>query len=161
LKFQALTLAPLIAKSVGMVLPSAEHSTLVVTTEIPDGLPKVWGDEPTLVECFVHILQNAIESMDRQAEPQIKISANLVHAATAHAKMEIIFKDNGHGIPSNLIDKVFSPFCTTKARGLGLGLSIVKRTMVDHNGRVEIRSDSNGTTVTLQIPLRANPAGQA
>jgi len=161
LKFQALTLAPLIAKSVGLVLPPAEQSTVVVTTEIPDGLPKIWGDEPTLVECFVHILRNAVEAMDRQTEPQIKISANLVHADTTHAKMEIVFKDNGHGLSTMLIDKAFSPFCTTKARGLGLGLYIVKRTMVDHNGRVEIRSDSNGTTVTLQVPLRANPAGQA
>jgi nitrogen-specific signal transduction histidine kinase len=74
--------------------------------------------------------------------------------------MILVFKDNGHGIPPTLVDKVFSPFCTTKARGLGLGLPIVKRTLVDHNGRVEIRSDATGTTVTLQIPLRANGVGQ-
>ncbi len=159
LKFQALALAPLIDKSVKMVLPPAVHSPIKVIVEIPDGLPKVWGDESSLVESFVHILRNSVEALDHQTEPQIQISARVGYEATAHARMILVFKDNGHGIPPTLVDKVFSPFCTTKARGLGLGLPIVKRTLVDHNGRVEIRSDSPGTIVTLEVPLRATGVG--
>jgi len=64
----------------------------------------------------------------------------------------IFIQDNGPGIPPDMIEKVFSPFCTTKARGLGLGLPIVKRTIVDHNGQVQITANSLGTCVTITLP---------
>jgi nitrogen-specific signal transduction histidine kinase len=60
--------------------------------------------------------------------------------------------DNGKGISADLKDKIFSPFCTTKARGMGLGLPIVKRTVFDHNGRVDIASDPHGTSVNVMLP---------
>jgi two-component system sporulation sensor kinase A len=55
-----------------------------------------------------------------------------------------------------LKDKIFSPFCTTQPRGMGLGLPIVKRTIFDHNGRVEIDSSSNGTIVNVTLPVKGN-----
>jgi nitrogen-specific signal transduction histidine kinase len=63
-------------------------------------------------------------------------------------------QDNGAGIAPNLRDKVFSPFCTTKARGMGLGLPIVKRTIFDHHGRLHIDSTSQGTLVSVMLPAR-------
>ncbi|MEO5718333.1 MAG: ATP-binding protein [Chthoniobacterales bacterium] len=51
---------------------------------------------------------------------------------------------------------MFSPFCTTKARGMGLGLPIVKRTVVDHNGRVDIDSNPRGTSVNVMLPAANN-----
>jgi nitrogen-specific signal transduction histidine kinase len=51
---------------------------------------------------------------------------------------------------------VFSPFCTTKARGMGLGLPIVKRTIFDHNGRVDIDSNPHGTSVSVMLPASPN-----
>jgi nitrogen-specific signal transduction histidine kinase len=62
-------------------------------------------------------------------------------------------QDNGKGISPAIHDKVFSPFCTTKARGIGLGLPLVRRTVLDHNGQVDIRTSSKGTTVTLSLPF--------
>jgi nitrogen-specific signal transduction histidine kinase len=52
-----------------------------------------------------------------------------------------------------LKDKIFSPFCTTKPRGMGLGLPIVKRTIFDHNGRVDIDSNPQGTSVSVLLPV--------
>ncbi len=60
--------------------------------------------------------------------------------------------DNGTGIAADLKDKIFSPFCTTKARGMGLGLPIVKRTVFDHHGRVDIDSNPHGTSVKRPAP---------
>jgi nitrogen-specific signal transduction histidine kinase len=54
-----------------------------------------------------------------------------------------------------LKEKVFSPFCTTKPRGMGLGLPIVKRTVFDHNGRVDIESNPQGTAVSVMLPATA------
>ena len=61
-------------------------------------------------------------------------------------------QDNGKGIAANIRDKVFSPFCTTKARGMGLGLPVVKRTVIDHNGWVRINTGDKGTCVTVMLP---------
>ena len=59
---------------------------------------------------------------------------------------------------ADLKDKIFSPFCTTKARGMGLGLPIVKRTVFDHNGRVDVDSNSHGTSVSVLLPVAENGA---
>jgi nitrogen-specific signal transduction histidine kinase len=65
----------------------------------------------------------------------------------------ITVQDNGRGIAVDLKDKIFSPFCTTKPRGMGLGLPIVKRTIFDHNGRVDIDSNPQGTSVSVLLPV--------
>jgi nitrogen-specific signal transduction histidine kinase len=64
----------------------------------------------------------------------------------------VTVRDNGKGIAPELKDKVFSPFCTTKPRGMGLGLPIVKRTVFDHHGRVDIDSSAHGTLVSVMLP---------
>lgn len=68
----------------------------------------------------------------------------------------VTVRDNGKGIAPDLKDKIFSPFCTTKARGMGLGLPIVKRTVFDHKGRVDVDSSSQGTQVSVMLPASAN-----
>jgi C4-dicarboxylate-specific signal transduction histidine kinase len=75
-----------------------------------------------------------------------------VGGGTGSGFVEITVRDNGPGIAAALRAKVFSPFCTTKARGLGLGLPIVKRTVVDHNGTVSLETGDEGTTVVLTLP---------
>jgi nitrogen-specific signal transduction histidine kinase len=60
--------------------------------------------------------------------------------------------DNGSGIDPALRDKVYSPFSTIKARGLGLGLPIAKRAVIDHNGQIDIDTSSGGTTISITLP---------
>ncbi|HEY5621532.1 MAG TPA: ATP-binding protein, partial [Pontiella sp.] len=55
-------------------------------------------------------------------------------------------------IDESVQDKVYSPFSTIKARGLGLGLPIAKRVVIDHNGRIDIDTSAGGTTITLVLP---------
>jgi signal transduction histidine kinase len=64
----------------------------------------------------------------------------------------ITVRDNGRGIDPDIKEKIFSPFCTTKPRGMGLGLPIVKRTVFDHHGRVDVDSTSKGTLVSVLLP---------
>jgi nitrogen-specific signal transduction histidine kinase len=62
-------------------------------------------------------------------------------------------QDNGPGIPPHIRDKIFSPFCTTKARGIGLGFPLVKRAVSDHGGEISISTGGNGTTVSVTLPV--------
>jgi signal transduction histidine kinase len=69
--------------------------------------------------------------------------------------------DTGRGIPVNHLPNIFRPFYTTKGNGTGLGLSLARRIIEDHHGRIEVASSSEkGTTFSVSLPVR-QPAAVA
>ena len=129
---------------------------VAVETELPANLPKILGDEGALAEAVAHLVANAAEAVTEQKKPKITLSAKPIHEGGRASAVLVTVQDNGHGIAPEMRDKVFSPFCTTKARGMGLGLPIVKRTVFDHNGRVDIDTSTSGTAVSIALPATAN-----
>jgi nitrogen-specific signal transduction histidine kinase len=123
-----------------------------VEMHLPNDLPPVLGDESALTEAFAHLVANAAEATAGQNKPRITLDARPLHEGTATSGVVVTVHDNGKGIDPELKDKIFSPFCTTKARGMGLGLPIVKRTVFDHNGRVDVESSTQGTSVSVILP---------
>src|SRR5581483_2518099 len=105
---------------------------VALQTQLPDDLPSVLGDEDALAEAFAHLLANAAEAVSKQSKPRITLSARPLHEGKRDAAVVVTVRDNGKGIAPELRDKIFSPCATTKARGMGLGLSSVKRTVFDH-----------------------------
>jgi len=129
---------------------------VAVETELPANLPKILGDEGALAEAVAHLVANAAEAVTEQKKPKITLSAKPIHEGGRASAVLVTVQDNGHGIAPEMREKVFSPFCTTKARGMGLGLPIVKRTVFDHNGRVDIDTSASGTAVSIALPATAN-----
>ncbi|HUE49717.1 MAG TPA: ATP-binding protein [Candidatus Dormibacteraeota bacterium] len=121
-------------------------------TSLPSNLPRVLGDETALAEAFAHLLANAAEASADRSKPRITLSAKPVREGRHSSAVVITIQDNGTGIAPEIKEKIFSPFCTTKPRGMGLGLPIVKRTVFDHHGRVEVDSTSKGTQVSVLLP---------
>ena len=121
-------------------------------TSLPSNLPRVLGDETALAEAFAHLVANAAEASADRNKPRITLSAKPVREGKHSAAVVVTVRDNGSGIASEIKEKIFSPFCTTKPRGMGLGLPIVKRTVFDHHGRVEVDSTSKGTQVSVLLP---------
>jgi len=69
--------------------------------------------------------------------------------------VEIIFNDDGEGIPQENLNKIFEPLFTTKAKGIGLGLAIVKNIIDHHNGKIEVESEvGKGTTFIIKLPIK-------
>lgn len=132
------------------------NGDVALDTSLPNDLPKVLGDESALIEAFAHLVANAAEAVAGQEKPRITLSATPVREGNRPREVVVTIRDNGKGIEPDLRDKIFSPFCTTKPRGMGLGLPIVKRTIFDHNGRVDIDSSSDGTTVNVTLPVKGN-----
>jgi signal transduction histidine kinase len=67
--------------------------------------------------------------------------------------VRVLIEDNGRGIPSDAISKIFLPFFTTKTHGTGLGLSLVQKIVLAHNGRIEVEStEGKGTRFTITLP---------
>ncbi|MFW9876931.1 MAG: PAS domain S-box protein [Candidatus Thorarchaeota archaeon] len=108
-------------------------------------LPDIIGNTAQLNQIFMNIILNATEAMEKG---EIWINTTVVNK---YIKIEI--KDNGKGIPGDIIDRVFDPFFTTKKLGKGLGLSIAYRNIQQYNGKISIYSKvGKGTKVTIRIP---------
>src|SRR5207244_10606082 len=123
-----------------------------VETSFPNNLPKVLGDETALTEAFAHLVANATEALSGQSKARVTLSAKPIREGNRATGVVVTVRDNGKVIAPELKDKIFSPFYTTKPRGMGLGLPIVKRTVFDHKGRVEVDSTSKGTQVSVLLP---------
>jgi signal transduction histidine kinase len=81
-----------------------------------------------------------------------------IHVSAQYAEnysLQITISDNGPGIPSDKMDKIFEPYFTTKEKGTGLGLAIVKHNTELYNGTVEVQSEiGKGTTFIVKLPAK-------
>jgi PAS domain S-box-containing protein len=143
-------------KAIELARERVTKNGVSIDTTLPNDLPKVMGDETALTEAFAHLVANAAEATSGRNKPKITLAAKQIREGDHASGVIVTVQDNGRGISAELKEKVFSPFCTTKARGMGLGLPIVKRTVFDHNGRVDIDSNPHGTSVSVMLPASPN-----
>src|SRR3954470_8063221 len=141
-----------VKKAIELARARVTKNGVAIDTTLPNDLPRVLGDEAALTEAFAHLVANAAEATSGQTKPRITLAAKPIREGGRASGVVITIQDNGRGISADLREKIFSPFCTTKARGMGLGLPIVKRTVFDHNGRVDIDSNPHGTSVSIMLP---------
>ena len=157
LNFQPLDIRAPLRHALETVLPAGANPRIRVDFQSEPGLPSVWGDERALTDGFAHVLRNAVEALVSRDEGVIGLSARAIGSGAVGRFVEVCIRDNGPGMPPAMKEKAFSPFCTSKARGLGLGLPILKRTVVDHNGSVQIETDDQGTAITVTLPATGGP----
>jgi signal transduction histidine kinase len=129
----------------------SERTRVGLTVE--EGLPRLDGDAASLTEAFAHLIVNAVEAAEKCGNPVVTVTARK-GAGSARPRLVVRIQDNGKGIPPDTIEKVFSPFYSTKARGIGLGLPLAKRTFTDHSGQITMDSSTAGTIVTVVLPLK-------
>ena len=117
-----------------------------VRVSVDGTAPRILADAELLKIVFVNLLVNGAHAM--QGQGVIRVSL------TSVAEMcQVAFTDDGPGIPSDIREKIFVPFFTTKSRGSGLGLPTVKRLVEAHHGHIDITCPSTGgTIVTVQLP---------
>ncbi len=130
-----------------------------ITLDIPPDLPKIHGDRQALCDAFAHLIVNSVEALKGQPDATVTIRAAAPSSESDEAVV-VTVSDNGSGIETEIREKVFSPFCTTKTRAMGLGLPIVKRTISEHKGQVEIESGKQGTSVKISLPVERIPEAQ-
>ena len=118
----------------------------------PASLPLL-ADEKLLKQALLNVLLNAEEAMDKVPR-RIRVTTGLSAADRPFVRVQ----DNGRGIPRADRRQIFRLFFTTRKNGSGLGLPIVRQIVLQHGGRVSVRSrDGHGTTVTLALPSEAQP----
>ena len=126
-----------------------EKSKIEMTSSIDKNIKRFNGDRTKLEEVFLNILTNAKDALaDCKYAPRLQFRAKKLDD-----KILIQCQDNGCGIPTEIVDKLYEPFFTTKENGTGLGLAVSKRIIEAHNGTIDITSDhTNGTIVSITLP---------
>jgi len=108
-------------------------------------IPKIKLDPEQMRRAFQNIISNAYRSMTEKGKLSIETKSNKEYT-------EINFIDNGDGIDDENLQKIFEPLFTTRAKGIGLGLSIVKDIIDGHNGKIDVKSKvGQGTTFTVKL----------
>lgn len=111
----------------------------------------IYCDENQIKQVLINIMKNGIEAMDHGGTLSIEATAD-------HDTAAIRIADQGSGIPPDKLDRLGSPFFTTKENGTGLGLTVCYRIMRNHGGRIEVDSRlGEGTTFTLYLPVEGRP----
>jgi signal transduction histidine kinase len=112
----------------------------------------VQGDEVLLRQAFSNLCRNALEAcVEAGVQPHIAIEST-VDSPQHTVRISVI--DNGPGVDPKIASRIFRPFVTTRARGTGLGLALVQKNVVTHNGRVHVQSEpGGGTRFTVVLPL--------
>jgi two-component system nitrogen regulation sensor histidine kinase GlnL len=124
-------------------------------------LPPIMADEDRIVQVFHNLVRNAIEAMPGGGRLTLvtRLSMNPLFAKVdlgqgQKSLAEIQIADEGQGMPEATRDKVFTPFFTTKERGLGLGLALCHRIVEEHKGAIQVTSEpGRGTTVSCFLPI--------
>ena len=147
----------------------ARHIRLVESYD--PSLPPVHANRDQLVQLFLNLVKNAAEAIGPDAvDGEIELSTayrpGVRFAAPGAAgrvvlPLEIGVRDNGPGIRSDLLPRLFDPFVTTKASGTGLGLAMVATIAGDHGGLVECESRSRRTTFRVLMPMHAARDGRS
>lgn len=123
------------------------NSNINLDLDIDPNLPHTTGDNTQFRQVFLNIIQNAIEAMPNGGTLTVKCYLNKLEIRT-------VIKDTGPGIPSNLKNKVFQPFFSTKHGGTGLGLSVSKQVIEQYKGQIFVKTGKNkGTSFTIVLPI--------
>lgn len=122
------------------------------TLEIRGDFATILGDEVLLRQALSNLVRNAVEACGDGSQP-----AHIVLESSVDADKKlctIVVDDNGPGVPAELRDRVFQPFFTSKGHGTGLGLALVQKFVVSHNGRVSVTaSPLGGARLQVVLPI--------
>lgn len=130
---------------------------------LADKLPAVMGDATQLRQVIHNLLQNAqdavADNLKSDLPPRIDVVTEIVRYTSAdndkadRSAVRLSIIDNGPGFSSKILARAFEPYATSKPRGTGLGLAMVKKIIDEHGGRVDIqnRSDTNGAKISILL----------
>jgi two-component system NtrC family sensor kinase len=143
-----------VEKAVLLLKNQAALLKITVETDLAEGLPEVMMDSNKIEQVFTNVIVNALDAM--HGGGKLSIKTFITEDEENRCFPTVVFRDEGSGIPANILKKVFDPFFSTKGvKGTGLGLSVSYGIVEQHGGRMEIRSEEGkGTEVTVYLPVK-------
>jgi len=126
-----------------------------VEISLDENLPKVSFDDEQIRRVIINLLDNAIRAVrDRGEEGDVRVSTSTME----EGMVAVSVSDNGSGIPTDLMDRIFDPYFSTREEGTGLGLAIAQRIVEEHGGRLDCaQGPLGGAVFTIQMPVDVDP----
>jgi nitrogen-specific signal transduction histidine kinase len=163
-KLMRVSVADIVQSVVQLLAQNFKTGNIEVNLNIPPELPPIKADADQIRQVILNIMLNAVEALTQQPNAKekhkrIDVSARqIIYFIDGEPQpfVELIFQDNGTGIPESILAKVFDPFFTTKPNGTGLGLAICFKIVGEHQGKIDISNASEGgAIVTVKLPTFA------
>ena len=143
----------LVLSVLALVRIDLQKHEIKLQTQLDDRIPQVLGNQVQLQQVISNLVMNAIESMDSLQTRALRIKTELSQSNTVHVSIE----DTGTGIKSSDVAQLFKPMFTTKARGMGMGLSICQSIIENHDGRIWVSPGATGGSIfQFELPTIAN-----
>jgi len=156
MNLQATDLNKVIDRSLRLVQHQLDLASIQVQLELDPDLPPVLCDGAQIEQVLLALMMNAIDAMPQGGNLWLNTKLNQAEGA-----VRIVVRDDGSGIPPEILPRLFEPFLTTKetGRGVGLGLAISRSILERHDGSIEVQSEvGRGTTFTVTLPWDADAA---
>ncbi len=150
-----LDLNELVREALSIVEPDARQDSVAVSLDLQVALPPLRGDGIQIEQVVLNLLRNAIEALhDSGGRRALQLCTRMGDAATVQLEV----RDSGPGLAAEVAAQVFEPFFSTKAAGLGMGLSISRTIIESHGGRIDYATDAAGGAIfRVTLPSAAAP----
>jgi two-component system sensor histidine kinase DctS len=152
---ESVQIKSLIESVIPLIELQAHQFFVGIQTSIAPSLPPVMADRMLLEQVLFNLTRNAIEAMQQMAPERriLRVWASLDKNATTTPRVAVSVIDQGHGIPHEVAERLFSPFFSTKAEGMGMGLNICRTTIEFHGGTLtHAENPLGGTIFTFSLP---------
>jgi hypothetical protein len=151
-KRQPVSLAELIDETRAFADIEAQRTGTQIVVELPENLPRIDVDRIMIEQVLLNLVKNGIESMLGMPLERRRLT---IRALVVDARLvEVAVADQGHGLAETDIEKIFAPFYTTKAEGMGIGLAICRSIIEFHQGRLWVEPRREGGTVfRFTVPI--------
>jgi signal transduction histidine kinase len=162
LQVERVALSDVFRDAVSMAESQVPRGLVRVSVQVPEELPPIQGDPHQLRQLFTNLLTNAFEALGGGGSVALIAALlpaeeeHVVHGGDLHAApmVQIEVSDDGPGMPSDVMERAFSPFFTTKPKGSGLGLAIVRKIVDAHDGRIDVSArPTGGTRFRVTLPV--------
>ena len=138
-----------------------EIETKIIEVHLAPALPAILGDATQLRQVMHNLIKNAqdaiAETNSLTHSPKIQLLTEAIHYPEANGAMKTAVRlsitDNGPGFDARLISRAFEPYVTSKPKGTGLGLPVVKKIIEEHGGRIELKNRKDGSGAIISILL--------
>ncbi|MFK0166179.1 sensor histidine kinase [Rhizobium sp. NPDC090279] len=152
-KLETIDLRELIEETIGLMEHELQRSRTNALVDFGPNIPSISTVKIELQQVLINLITNAIQSMEEAGSPQRIVRITASQADSEH--VSIIVHDTGPGIDANAKDKLFSPFFTTKAKGMGMGLSICRSSLEARGGKLDGTNHPEGGAIfQIRLPMK-------
>ena len=145
---QNVPLEPFMDKFLSLTREDFKSKGIEIIMTVDNGAPACYADPRALQQVLLNLLTNAADALDGCKNPKVTITI-----LKLDDRIQIRLEDNGCGIPEDRLKNLFKPFYTTKPKGTGLGLVIVKKMLTQMHGTIDITSQKDiGSVVDIYLP---------